>query len=89
MTENTIAGNEKVMFQKWFVVEQNRGTHLVLQGVQFGGTQYVSQYANNLNIQRQSTCQNSKNFKLFLNNYQNFFEKNALIKVRAGIFVQS
>ena len=82
MTENTIAGNEKVMFQKWFVVEQNRGTHLVLQGVQFGGTQYVSQYANNLNIQRQSTCQNSKNFKLFKKFTKNSLKKRILKKFK-------
>ena len=40
--------NETVMSKKivYFVVQKG-GTHLVLQGVQFGGRQYISQYANN------------------------------------------
>ena len=45
MTENTIM--RQLCPKKWFFVVQKGGTHLVLQDVQFGGTQYVSQYANN------------------------------------------
>ena len=45
MTENTIM--RQLCPKKWFFVVQKGVTYLVLQGVQFGGTQYVSQYANN------------------------------------------
>ena len=79
---------ESVVTRAWRCFLQKERTHLVLQGVQFAGTQYVSQYANNENIQRKSMCQNSKKIQTLLNIYQNFLEKNALIKVWAGIFVQ-